>query len=214
MKSARFIKTLKLFWINENPRVHTAVLINCLHCAGWSAERSAYKTPASLCIGAHSDRTVKWKGSIDFDSAHIEKWKPGVWMFWGPTRVEKAPLFFHSQLLQASLSFRLCCCFSSNPLLVKCIGPLFPTSHYFSPAPLPRPTPKQEYSSWGCSTTKTATHVNPAKLLFKLPSGFWHGFHSFFPLSKVWYCCGRHPKTERKEQMFCKSKRCVWGSVS
>lgn len=33
----------------------------------------------------------RWKGSIDFDSAHIEKGKPGVWILWGPTRVRKSP---------------------------------------------------------------------------------------------------------------------------
>lgn len=113
--------------------------MNRLHCVGQSAERSACKPPASLCGGAPSDGLVKGKGSIDFDSAHTAKWKPGYECSGVPLGLEKAPLFFHSPALQASLSFRLCCCFSSNPPPCEMCWPLFfPRLPLLSTAPLPR----------------------------------------------------------------------------
>lgn len=159
----------------------------CLHRAGRSVEHSA-ETPASLCVGAHSDNVGKWKGSVDFDSAHIEKGKPGVWMPWGPTRVRESPTVPPLPTTPSKPFIQTVVLFL---LLVKCIGPFFPNSHFF-------PVSSQTgVFSWGCPAPKTATHLNPARLLFKLLSELWNASHSFSPLSKVWCCCGCHPKTSR-----------------
>lgn len=188
MKSDRFIKTLKLFWISENQRVHTAILINCFRCAGQSAEHSAFKT-GLLLYRCSQWWLAKWKGRIDSDSACIEKWKPGVLMFWGPTWLRKSPTVL--PLPTASKSFIQ----AAPPFQLKCEV----CCPFFLQLPrLPGTGQLKNRSileAEGCSVTNTATHMNPVRILFRLLSGFWHSSHSFLTLSKACYYYGLSPRS-------------------
>ena len=83
----------------------------------------------------------RWTGSIDFDSAHIEKGKPGVWMLWGPTRVRKSPTVPPLPTTPSKPFIQTGAVSVQTPSLWNVLALSSPTPTTSQPAP------KQEYSA-------------------------------------------------------------------